>query len=328
MSTLILSTQQLQDTQDQHLYAEQPIGIFDSGIGGLTVARAVSELMPNESIIYFGDTARVPYGDKSAAIIEHYALQITAMLLKRSCKMILIACNSVTAAAHDAIKKYVNNRALLVNVVDPVVRHLAQHYVGRIVGLIGTRQTTKSNIYQRILDEYGVDITLRSLATPLLVPIIEEGFFSHKLIDLALAEYLSHTALTGIDALILGCTHYPVIQEKICKYYRDKYQPQEKDVGEKRATNITYDDILDTPAIVAREVKRQLLQHGLLNMGFLNDKKMWKKEHIKDEKRVAGDEIYRHAGEKYFYVSDYTDAFAMSARLFFGHSIKLQLLSL
>jgi glutamate racemase len=297
------------------LMPQQPIGIFDSGVGGLTVAKAVVELLPHESIIYFGDTAHLPYGDKSAATIQGYALQITEMLLQQQCKMILIACNSISAAAYDAINGYINGRALLVNVIDPMVAYLVEHYANKVVGLIGTRQTVKSDIYQQklaALNRYacssGMDkgssgVTLRALATPLLVPIIEEGFFSHALIDLALREYLSHHTLANIDALVLGCTHYPIIKESIGKYYANAV------------------DIIDASHIVARAVKQLLEQHGLLNRGAKNVKVSGA-----NGARVGkmGNESSSSGGLRQFYVSDYTDAFAAGAKLFFGDGIDLR----
>lgn len=260
----------------------QPIGIFDSGIGGLTVTKAVVNLLPRESLVYFGDTARVPYGDKSAATIKNYAMQIVDFLLGQNCKMILIACNSIAAAAYDEIKKHVGDRALLINVIDPLVAHLAQNYTHKTIGLIGTEQTVKSGVYQRKLTDLRVAIKLRTLATPLLVPIIEAGFVQHKLIDVALEEYLSRKALANIDALILGCTHYPVIKRSIDDYYKSAVE------------------IIDAASIVAREVARQLERHEMLHDGAV-----------------------RTMGERLFYVSDYTDAFAENARQFFGDNIKL-----
>ena len=117
--------------------AQSPIGIFDSGIGGLTVAREVKKLLPNEQIVYFGDTAHLPYGDKSTAAIQAYSVKIADVLIKETCKLILIACNSASAAAFDLVKAYVASKALVVNVIDPVVNFLGKHHNGETVGLIG-----------------------------------------------------------------------------------------------------------------------------------------------------------------------------------------------
>lgn len=276
----------------RHLSPLQPIGVFDSGIGGLTVTKAVVELLPQESIIYFGDTARLPYGDKSAVTIQNYSLQITEMLLRRGCKMVIIACNTASAAAYEQIKKHIAGRVLLINVIDPLVDYLVQSYTHKKIGLIGTRQTVKSDIYRRKLEAHAANVALCSLATPLLVPLIEEGFFEHKLTEYALAEYLSRESLAEIDALILGCTHYPVIKNSIRNYYNSA-QPQ-------KAV-----DIVDASRIVARVVKEQLEECGLLN-----------------NSDASG------AENKCFYVSDYTEVFAASAKLFFGKEVKLQQLDL
>lgn len=225
----------------------QPIGIFDSGTGGLTVTKAVVDLLPHESIIYFGDTAHLPYGEKSASAIQSYTLKIAEMLLQRGCKMLLVACHSISAAAYEALQNYVADRALLVNVIEPVIEHLGCKYHNKTVGLIGTRQTVKSNIYNKKIVSLDANITFRSLATPLLVPIIEEGFFEHKLIDLVLAEYLSKDILRDIDALILGCTHYPIIKNSVINYYKQKVA------------------IIDAATIVAEEVKQLLMQQELIN---------------------------------------------------------------
>src|SRR5476649_585550 len=121
--------------------AAQPIGIFDSGIGGLTVAHAIVKHLPHENIIYFGDTAHLPYGDKSTAAIQAYAIKIAHMLLQQECKLILIACNSASAAAYDLVKEYIGSKAVVMNVIDPTVRLLKEKYAEKRIGLIGTRQT-------------------------------------------------------------------------------------------------------------------------------------------------------------------------------------------
>ena len=127
----------------------QPIGIFDSGTGGLTVAHAVKQLLPNEQLVYFGDSAHLPYGDKSAATIQAYAIKICDILLQHQCKVILIACNSASAAAYDLIKAYVGSKALVLNVIDPVIDYLKAFFSDKKVGLIGTKQTVGSGVYDR-----------------------------------------------------------------------------------------------------------------------------------------------------------------------------------
>jgi len=126
----------------------QPIGIFDSGIGGLTVAYAVKHVLPNENIIYFGDTAHLPYGDKSTAAIQAYAVKICDVLIKHNCKAILIACNSASSAAYQLSKEYVGSKAKVINVIDPVISYLGDHFENKTIGLIGTKKTVNSNVYQ------------------------------------------------------------------------------------------------------------------------------------------------------------------------------------
>lgn len=226
---------------------QQAIGIFDSGIGGLTVAKAVSDLLPNESIIYFGDTAHLPYGDKSTAAIQAYSVKICNVLLSQNCKLILIACNSASVAAYDLIKEYVGSRAVVLNVIDPVIKYLKQHYRDTNIGLIGTKRTVLSNVYKKKVDQLQQGLRLRSLATPLLVPMIEEGFFNNKLSEEIVSNYLAKTALQDIKALILGCTHYPLIRPIIDKYYQN---------------SVT---LIDSSQIVAQTVKETLTERQILH---------------------------------------------------------------
>jgi glutamate racemase len=156
-----------------------PIGIFDSGIGGLTVAHAITNHLPHESIIYFGDTAHLPYGDKSEAAIQAYSIKIADVLLKRGCKVIVIACNSASSAAYELLKEYVNTQAHVLNVIDPMVDYVATHFQNKKIGLIGTKRTVQSGIYQKKITESKKGIQLSSLATPLLAPMIEEGYFNN-----------------------------------------------------------------------------------------------------------------------------------------------------
>ena len=138
----------------------QPIGVFDSGIGGLTVAHAIRELLPNESMIYFGDTAHLPYGDKSEAAIQAYSIRIADILLKKGCKVIVIACNSASSAAYELLKEYVRKDTHIINVIDPMVEYVLDHFPGKQVGLIGTKRTVQSDVYSRKIIEGNRNITL------------------------------------------------------------------------------------------------------------------------------------------------------------------------
>lgn len=225
---------------------EKPIGIFDSGVGGLTVTKALIELLPNENIIYFGDTAHHPYGDKSAAAIQSYAIKIADMFLKKECKVILIACNTAASVAHDLLKEYVGHKAIVLNVIDPLIHSLKDNFLFKKIGLIGTKQTVNCNVYQKKIDELNLDINLISYPTNLLASAIEE-FGDHDVINHLLKVYLQHPTLQNIEALVLACTHYPIIKQKISTFYEDK---------------IT---IIDSSEIVAAAVKTTLEKHHLLN---------------------------------------------------------------
>ena len=227
--------------------ASRPIGIFDSGIGGLTVARALAGVLPDEDLVYFGDTAHLPYGDKSTAAIQAYSVKISHFLLSQDVKLILIACNSASAAAFELVREYVGSKALVVNVIDPVVNHVCSRYAGRKVGLIGTKQTIDSGVFERKINECGAGIRLASLATPLLAPMIEEGFFNNRISLGVIEEYLKNPVLEGIEALILGCTHYPLIARQIGEFFGGKV------------------DIIDSSVWVARTVQHLLAENNLLN---------------------------------------------------------------
>ncbi len=202
--------------------ASKPIGIFDSGIGGLTVAHAIKTRLPNESIIYFGDTAHLPYGDKSEAAVQAYSVKIADVLLQKGCKVIVIACNSASSAAYELLKEYVGKKALVVNVIDPMVEYVGIHYRNARIGLIGTRRTIDSHVYQDKISELDQQIELCSLPTPLLVPMIEEGFFNNRISDEIIEAYLGDPVISDIEAIILGCTHYPLIRKQVVAYYNEK----------------------------------------------------------------------------------------------------------
>jgi glutamate racemase len=206
------------------LKSEQAIGVFDSGIGGLTVAKAIHEQLPQESIIYFGDTAHSPWGNQSSAAIQHYATRISETLLEQNCKAIVIACNSASAAAFEAVKHVVRDHALLFNVIDPVIAHLTSKHQNQTIGLIGTKQTIKSEAYQNRLSQQTRSVGLRSLATPLLAPLIEEGFCEGRPTQDIINHYLSNPCFKDISALILGCTHYPLIKNQIADYFQNKVE--------------------------------------------------------------------------------------------------------
>jgi glutamate racemase len=229
------------------LNANQPIGLFDSGIGGLTVAKAIKDKLPKERLIYFGDTAHLPYGDKSPDSIKYYAIRIAQFLLDHQCKMIVIACNTASALAFDTVKDFVGKRALVVNVIDPVVKKITDNTRLKRIGVIGTKGTIKSGIHAQKLKEANEKLEVNGLATPLLVPMIEEGFFNNKISKAVIDSYLSRPKLKKIDALILGCTHYPLIKKEIESVYQGKVP------------------LIDSADEVAEYVYRLLKKDNLLN---------------------------------------------------------------
>lgn len=224
-----------------------PIGIFDSGVGGLTIANALVKTLPKENIVYFGDTAHMPYGDKSASAIQAYAIKIVHVLLQQECKLILIGCYSATAAAYELVKEYIGTKALVVNVVDPVIQHLKAQYANKRIGLIGTRHTVNSNIFRRKIDKIDAGIDFSARATHLLASAIEE-FGNHEILNPLLQVYLTHPDLQNLDALILGCTHYPIIKERIFDHYKQNVE------------------LIDSSEVVAIAVKKILENNNLLNV--------------------------------------------------------------
>jgi glutamate racemase len=202
----------------QILSNNRPIGIFDSGIGGLTVAHAIQELLPNEQLIYFGDTAHLPYGDKSKESIISYSKKITRFLIQKNCKAIVIACNTASSFAYKEVVKEIGNEIPILNVIDPIVAHVKEQKY-KNVGVIGTKGTIGSRIYPRKLEKIVKGINVGSLSTPLLCPMIEEGFFNNNISRTIINAYLEKKPLDNIEALILACTHYPLIKEEVEEYY-------------------------------------------------------------------------------------------------------------
>jgi glutamate racemase len=194
--------------------SKAPIGIFDSGIGGLTVAKAVAKALPNEDIIYFGDTARVPYGIKSEETVREYALQITDFLLSKGVKMILIACNTVSASAKNEIKAKTGSLPVLDVITSGTEMALAQTPNDHI-GVIGTLATVNSRAYEKSIHAVNSQIKVTQQACPLLVPLAEEGWIDNEVAVKTLESYLSVFDNSNINSLILGCTHYPLFKKTI-----------------------------------------------------------------------------------------------------------------
>ncbi len=190
-----------------------PIGIFDSGLGGLTVVKAIRKALPNESVVYLGDTARVPYGNKSEKLIQEYSLQIADFLINKGAKMIVVACNTASALALDTLIKKID--IPIIGVIEPGAVAAIKTTKNRHVGVIGTIATISSGAYQEALLQQSKDVIVESKECPLFVPLVEEGWLNEKATKLIVHEYLDELKEKSIDTLILGCTHYPLLKPTI-----------------------------------------------------------------------------------------------------------------
>ena len=223
----------------------RPIGIFDSGIGGLTVARAIHDILPEESILYFGDTAHLPYGEKSPELIQRYSTRIARHLVKSGCKAIVVACNSASSNALQAIISEVGPNIPVIDMVTPVVKYVSHNCAHACqVGLIGTRATIASGLYHRCLKDLSSHVELISKATPLLASAIEEGFFNDSIPQAVLEAYFSDNCFKDIDSIILGCTHYPLVKDEVKNLLPSGVA------------------VIDSPSIVAEQLNSVLIAMG------------------------------------------------------------------
>lgn len=265
-----------------------PIGIFDSGMGGLTIVKAIHNLLPQENLIYFGDTKHNPWGDKSKETIKHYSLRICDILLEHQCKAIVVACNTASAVAFKEIQAHSKNIPII-NVIDPVINYIGNTFNNARIGLVGTKQTIASKSYLEKLQALQAqnqknNIQLQALATPLLVPLIEEGLADSLPAKLILHMYLANEELKGIQALILGCTHYPLLKAQVENFYEHKIP------------------IIDSTKLTAICLQQILSQKNLLNKG-------------------------NTPAQQIFYISDHNPHFVKLAKLFFYNEITLLPLS-
>ncbi len=189
--------------------ADAPIGIFDSGLGGLTVVRALMQQLPAESLLYVGDTARVPYGSKSPDTVRRFATEIAVWLVEQGVKAIVVACNTATAHALEPLQD--TQPVPVLGVIEPGARAAVRASRGGAVGVIGTTGTIASGAYERALRALAPEIEVRAVACPLLVPLVEEGWTDHAATRLIVREYLVPLRQAPIDTLVLGCTHYPLL---------------------------------------------------------------------------------------------------------------------
>src|SRR6266705_6731725 len=200
----------------------RPIGVFDSGIGGLTVVKALHDLLPDENIFYLGDTARVPYGGKSASTVERYSLEIADMLIEENAKIVVVACNTASSVALPKLEKHLS--VAVTGVIRPGARAAVAATRNDHVGVIGTRATIKSGAYERELRALNPGIRISVRACPLLVPLIEEAWLDDELTDRVIARYLEPLVIEGIDTLVLGCTHYPLLVDPIARFLARKVE--------------------------------------------------------------------------------------------------------
>jgi glutamate racemase len=190
-----------------------PIGFFDSGIGGLTVVKAVSQLLPNENIVYFGDTARVPYGSKSNDTVVEYSIQAANFLLRKNIKLLVVACNTASSVALKDLKRFLT--IPVIGMIEPGSKMALRESRNGKVGVIGTNATINNKAYSQELKKLNPKLKVYEKACPLFVPIAEEGWIDHKATELIAKEYLTELKSKKIDSLVLGCTHYPILKNVI-----------------------------------------------------------------------------------------------------------------
>ncbi len=260
---------------------DAPIGIFDSGVGGLTVAREVFKLLPSEDVVYFGDVGRYPYGGRSKEIITNFTAQDIAFLVEHNVKFIICACNTASAVALDEVAR--NYKIKMIGVIKPGAQAAAEQTSNGRVGVIGTHATISSNTYARMIHDINPDIKVFSLACPLFVPLAEEGYIDREATYLIAKDYLQTMHDVGIDTLILGCTHYPLLAKVIAEVMGNKVT------------------LIDSGEETARAAYMILAEDGLLNPRM--------------SQKPA------RQGEHRFFVSDVPEKFSPLATRFLGEPV-------
>ena len=262
---------------------ELSIGVFDSGVGGLTVLKSLLERLPNESYLYLGDSANLPYGNKSIEIIEQRSLQICKYFIKKkqvSC--LVIACNTASAVSLEKIKNHIN--IPVIDVIKPCVKNAAFVTKNQNIGVIGTQTTINSMAYSKEINKINEKIQIFTQSCPLFVPLIEEGLINDDITELIIKKYLYSIKKSNIDTLILGCTHYPIIASSIENYFEKKI------------------NIIDSGLVTAQHIKRHLIENNLFadntkknndfyvsdnHKNFLKIANMFLKTKIKNLKQVS-----------------------------------------
>lgn len=223
---------------------EKPIGVFDSGVGGLTVVKEILALLPNENILYLGDTARVPYGIRSPETVIKYSVECADFLFKKGIKILVVACNTSSSISLEILKS--RFPIPVIGVIQPGVRAALKVTKNNKVGVIGTEATIQSGAYTEVIKTFNPSIEVISKACPLFVPIVEEGILEGVIADLIIERYLTDLKYSGIDTLILGCTHYPLLKKSIQKFMNGII-------------------LVDSAIEVAKDVREILSRENLLN---------------------------------------------------------------
>lgn len=252
---------------------DKPIGIFDSGIGGLTVVKEIIKLLPYENLVYFGDTARVPYGIKSKETIVRFSLENTLFLLQKDVKMIVVACNTSSSIALPVIRRHF--KIPILGVIMPGAKEAVYATKNKRIGVIGTRATTNSGAYEEEIRRLDPAVKVFSCACPMFVPLVEEGWVNDAVTSRVVAKYLAPLRERGIDTLVLGCTHYPLLKSKIKAF-----------MG--RAVRL-----IDSAEQVAFEVHQVLSQEGLINDGRVRQRREY---YVSDEVAIFKNVAKRFLG--------------------------------
>lgn len=234
----------------------EAIGVFDSGIGGLTIVKALENKLPNENFIYFGDTLHMPYGEKTPEQILNYSKNIVEFLLSKNVKLIVIACNSASSIAASALRSEYWKQVEIIGVIRPVIKFIMNEGILKL-GIIGTQATINSNIYANIIAEYPTQIELYQKATPNLAALIEQGKKGSSELKDLIQSYLSDEHFKDKEAILLACTHYPLIREEISNYFNN----------EKR--------IFDNASPLANEVEHFLIKNNLLTTNTSKENKFY-----------------------------------------------------
>ncbi len=229
----------------QKISEDMPIGIFDSGVGGLTVMKEIIKQLPEENILYLGDTARVPYGVRSPETVSRYSFENTMFLMSKGIKILVVACNTSSAISLDILQEKLP--IPVIGVVGPGAKAAVKRTKLKKVAVIGTETTINSGSYERAIKTVDDSIEITAVACPLFVPLIEEGWIEGDVVNLTAEKYLSSIKFDSIDVLILGCTHYPMIKDVIA--------------------NIMHISLIDSAVETAKEVKRALREKGMLRQG-------------------------------------------------------------